>query len=129
MGERRRVRQPCTASSINRGYADSWQDRFDPESYGPVASKKKKAMARLRRIDPIEFDETGLRSEFECVEPPPERCRADTQSVCGLAIGLDKTELDEEETLEFLQFVAEAQKNKSIARRKVRLLPTSENLR
>jgi hypothetical protein len=120
--------QKCTNRSTRRKYAESWQDRFDPDSYGPVVPWKQKCKERSPINDPIEAGDLDPFPVVEDIEPLSQERHAETRLIRGLAIGLDKTDLDEEETREFLQFVAKARKKKG-SRRRVRLLPSSENSR
>jgi hypothetical protein len=92
-------------------------DRFDPESYGPVARWERKF--RRTTLQGVKKKTHVFKplSEPNAATPEPEAPR--TVRVRGRLIGADKTKLDESQTRAFLQFVAKAKKEKSAYRYRV----------
>ena len=101
--------------------------RFDPSFYAPLApleEKRKQLRVGYSTMDSCDVDPEEPRDH--AFESSSHASVDRLPPVRGRAIGLDKTELDEVETRAFLRFVEEADKNKKVNKRRVRMLPTTE---
>lgn len=106
--------------------ADEWWNRFDPNAYTPVAPRGRKCVWP-ETIGPTDLDRSDPTPDLEQVEAHSEEASAAARPVRGLAVGLDKTELDEKETRAFHMFVRKAHGRKIVHRRRVRMLPSDES--
>jgi hypothetical protein len=105
------------------------RQRFSPQSYSPMALRRREFSGYSRIRSPIGTCHSREELSRKSEKRTPQERRIEPQLVRGRSLGLDKTVFSEEESQAFLLFLENADKKKKPYSRRPRPLPSTGNTR